>query len=97
MPPYAEISLSIAALTWWDETMSTRLNNPKTGSKIIVMQRIHEKDLSGHVLQQGGYVHLNLPAEFELSRRCVTVIGIDGKRHFLRSAVHTSAQDAGHL
>ena len=70
----------IAALMWWDETMSTRLNNPKTGAKIIVMQRIHEKDLSGHVLQQGGYIHLNLPAEFELSRRCVTVIGIDSPR-----------------
>ena len=70
----------IAALTWWDETMSTRLNNPKTGSKIIVMQRIHEKDLSGHALQQGGYIHLNLPAEFESSRRCVTVIGIESPR-----------------
>src|SRR5947207_1048822 len=30
-------------LTWWDETMSTRLNDPKTGAKVIVMQRIHEK------------------------------------------------------
>jgi predicted phage terminase large subunit-like protein len=68
-------AVRMAALTWWDETMSTRLNNPRTGSKVIVMQRIHEKDLSGHVLKQGGYVHLCLPAEFELSRRCVTVIG----------------------
>jgi predicted phage terminase large subunit-like protein len=58
-------------LIWWDETMSTRLNDPKKGSKVIVMQRIHEKDLSGHVLEQGGYTHLRLPAEFELSRRCV--------------------------
>ncbi|HET6251097.1 MAG TPA: phage terminase large subunit [Tepidisphaeraceae bacterium] len=62
----------IEALTWWDETMSTRLNDPKTGAKIIVMQRIHEKDLSGHVLEQGGYEHLFLPAEFEPGRRCVT-------------------------
>jgi predicted phage terminase large subunit-like protein len=64
-----------ATLTWWDETMSTRLNDPKTGAKIIVMQRVHEKDLSGHVLEQGGYVHLNLPAEFEPQRRCTTLIG----------------------
>ena len=64
-----------ATLTWWDETMSTRLNDPKTGAKIIVMQRVHEKDLSGHVLEQGGYVHLNLPAEFEPQRRCTTMIG----------------------
>jgi predicted phage terminase large subunit-like protein len=61
-------------LIWWDETMSTRLNDPKNGAKVIVMQRIHEKDLSGHVLAQGGYDHLCLPAEFEPSRRCVTRI-----------------------
>ena len=54
--------------------MSTRLNDPKTGAKIIVMQRIHEKDLSGHVLEQGGYEHLFLPAEFEPARRCVTAL-----------------------
>ena len=59
-------------LIWWDETMSTRLNDPKNGAKVIVMQRIHEKDLSGHVLAQGGYDHLYLPAEFEPSRRRVT-------------------------
>ena len=52
-------------LIWWDETMSTRLNNPNTGAKVIVMQRIHENDLSGHVLEQGGYEHLCLPAEYE--------------------------------
>jgi predicted phage terminase large subunit-like protein len=61
-----------ATLTWWDETMSTRLNDPKTGARVIVMQRIHEKDLSGHVLEQGGYVHLCMPAEFEPAHRCVT-------------------------
>ena len=54
-----------SALTWWDETMSTRLNDPKKDSKVIVMQRLHERDLSGHVLEQGGYEHLNLPAEYE--------------------------------
>lgn len=61
-----------STLQWWDEVMSTRLNDPKTGARVIVMQRIHEKDLSRHVLDQGGYVHLCLPAEFESSRRCAT-------------------------
>lgn len=54
-----------AALLWWDQAMSTRLNDPKTGARIIVMQRVHEADLAGHVLEQGGYVHLNLPMEYE--------------------------------
>lgn len=53
------------ALTWWDQSMSTRLNDPATGVKVIVMQRVHERDLSGHVLEQGGYEHLCLPARYE--------------------------------
>lgn len=52
-------------LRWWDQVMSTRFNNPMTGRRIIVMQRVHEDDLSGHVLEQGGYEHLCLPMEYE--------------------------------
>jgi len=54
-----------AVLLWWDQAMSTRCNDPRTGAMVIVMQRLHEQDLSGHVLQQGGYVHLSLPAMYE--------------------------------
>lgn len=57
-----------STLEWWDQAMSTRLNNPKTGSKVIVMQRLHENDLSGHVLKEGGWEHLCLPAEYEPAR-----------------------------
>lgn len=62
------------ALTWWDEEMSTRGNNQKTYSKVIIMQRCHEDDLSGHVLEQGGYEHLCLPMEFE-GRKIISSIG----------------------
>ena len=55
----------VATLEWWDQVMSTRLNDPTTGAVVIVMQRLHENDLSGHVLKQSGYVHLCLPAEYE--------------------------------
>lgn len=68
------------ALDWWDQTMSTRLNDPKTGARVIVMQRTHERDLAGHVLEQGGYEHLNLPAEYEPSRRSTTCIGFADPR-----------------
>jgi predicted phage terminase large subunit-like protein len=57
-----------ATLDWWDQVMSTRLNDPKTGAKILIAQRCHESDLSGHVLRQGGYEHLCLPAEYEQPR-----------------------------
>ena len=53
------------ALSWWDEAISTRLNDPKRGGKVIVMQRLHQKDLAGHVLEKGGYEHLNLPMEYD--------------------------------
>jgi predicted phage terminase large subunit-like protein len=61
-------------LDCWDQVMSTRLNDPKSGAMVIVMQRVHENDLAGHVLQQGGYEELKLPAEYEGSQQ-VTSIG----------------------
>lgn len=63
-----------STLNWWDEVMSTRGNNPKTFARVIVMQRVHQKDLSGHVLAKGGYEHLCLPAEYTGSKH-VTSIG----------------------
>jgi predicted phage terminase large subunit-like protein len=53
-----------AANTWWDETMTTRFNNDEAAG-VIVMQRLHERDLTGHLLEQGGWHHLCLPAEYE--------------------------------
>lgn len=61
---------------WWDGTMSTRVANPKTTVKIIIQQRLHERDLSGHVLSKedaDNWTHLCLPMEFEEERRCTTI------------------------
>lgn len=53
-------------IEWYSETMPSRLNNPQTGAKVMIMQRVHEKDLSGHVLsREEGWVHLCLPARYE--------------------------------
>ena len=53
-------------LVWWDETMSTRINDPERFAKIIIMQRSHDNDLTGHILaKEAGYVHLCLPARYE--------------------------------
>ncbi|MBT7930220.1 terminase [Candidatus Peregrinibacteria bacterium] len=68
-------------LRWWDESMSTRLNDPKTGCKVIVMQRLHEGDLTGHVLEKdANYVHLRLPARFEKENKCITMLGFEDPR-----------------
>jgi predicted phage terminase large subunit-like protein len=63
------------------ETLPTRLNNPDSSAIIIVMQRLHERDVSGVLLEEKqGYVHLMLPMEFELDRRCTTSIGFSDPR-----------------
>ena len=67
----------IAAIDWWNGTMSTRLNDHSNGHKIVIQQRLHELDLTGDLLMRGGYEHLCLPAEFEPDRRCRTSIWTD--------------------
>lgn len=57
------------------ESLPTRLNNPDTSAIIIVMQRLHEADVSGTILANDyGYEHVMLPMEFEPERRCYTVV-----------------------
>lgn len=47
---------------WYDHTLYSRLNDKRTGCIIIIMQRLHEDDLVGHVLQQGEWKVLRFPA-----------------------------------
>lgn len=58
------------------ESVPTRLNNPAKSAIVVIMQRLHEKDVSGVIEDLGlGYEHLMLPMEFEPERRCRTSIG----------------------
>lgn len=64
---------------FWDQALPSRLNDPNTGTKILIMQRIHHEDLTGHVLktlpegtldpEHENYdpeiIHLCVPAEYE--------------------------------
>ncbi len=43
-------------------TLLSRLNDKKKGCIILVMQRLHMDDLTGYLLEQGGWTVLNLPA-----------------------------------
>lgn len=67
---------------WWKGTMPTRMADPQTSARVIVMQRLHEKDLTGEMLAEGAadgekYEHLCLPMRFEVARKSVTIIGGD--------------------
>ena len=46
----------------FDDTLAQRPNNQMTGSVIVVMQRLHENDLAGHLKKQGSFHELCLPA-----------------------------------
>ena len=55
-----------SSLEWFDVVWSTRLNDPKRDAMVTIMQRLHEKDVSGHILQDiGGWEHLCIPAEWD--------------------------------
>lgn len=58
---YSE-SARAALLEWSNNTLFSRLDDKRNGGIILVQQRQHEDDLSGHMLRAGGWAHLNLPA-----------------------------------
>lgn len=62
-----------ATKDWWDGTMSTRLNDMKTGAFIVIQQRLAEDDLTGHILEKEAdeWVHLCLPMKYEPERSYV--------------------------
>ena len=45
----------------FDTEILTRLNNPKRGRVVVIAHRVNENDLSGHLLEQGRWEHLQLP------------------------------------
>ena len=58
---------------FWDGVLASRINDAKTGCRVIIMQRLNDGDLTGHVLREGGWTWLYLPTEFETNRRCMTI------------------------
>ena len=72
-----------ATHTWFDNTLLSRLNDKARGSIIIVMQRLHCDDLVGHVLEQGGWDVLSMPAIAEVEE-CHLIDGPLGRRFFRR-------------
>jgi len=70
-------TVRLGIINWFDVALSTRVNDPKTCAKVVVMQRCHQRDLSGHLLEQGGWDHLCLPAEYEGPGRATSIGFVD--------------------
>jgi predicted phage terminase large subunit-like protein len=47
---------------WYDNTLLSRLNDKANGCIIIIMQRLHQDDLVGHVLEHEQWEVLSFPA-----------------------------------
>lgn len=53
-----------AAIDWFDQTISSR--GSTSGVRIVlVMQRLHQEDLAGHLLAKGGWHHVCFPMRYE--------------------------------
>lgn len=50
-----------AANRWFEHTFASRLDDKNKGVIVLVMQRLHAEDLSGYLLEKGGWEHLSLP------------------------------------
>jgi predicted phage terminase large subunit-like protein len=68
---------------WFDNTLSSRLNDKRNGCIILVMQRLHQDDLVGHVLEHGVWDVLRFPAIAE-EDECHEIKSILGPQQFKR-------------
>jgi len=66
-----------AANEWFDHTLYSRLNDKENGAIILIMHRLHEDDLVGHVLAQEDWEVVRLPAiaEEDETHRIDTLAG----------------------
>jgi predicted phage terminase large subunit-like protein len=69
-------------IEWCSNTLFSRLDDKARDAIVVIMQRLHVGDLVGHLLQQGGWKHLNLPAIAEINER----IEIAPGQYYSRSA-----------
>ena len=51
----------------YDQSLSTRLNDPSESGVLLIMQRLHEDDIAGHLLKKvkTNWTHLSIPMRFE--------------------------------
>jgi hypothetical protein len=64
----------------FDTTLLSRLDSKTEGVVVLVMQRVHEDDLAGRLLDKGGWEHLKVSAISESDER----VPIGGPRYHRR-------------
>jgi len=70
-----------STIEWFLEAVPTRLNKPLESAIVVIMQRLHEEDVSGVILDKGlGYDHIMLPMRYDPGRAQPTVFGVEDPR-----------------
>jgi predicted phage terminase large subunit-like protein len=63
------------------EAIPTRLTNPTKSAIVVIMQRLHEEDVSGVILEKElGYDHIMLPMRHDPLRAAPTKLGLEDPR-----------------
>ena len=73
------------ANAWFDNTLYSRLNDKRRGAIVLIMQRLHEEDLTGHVLAQEDWDVVSFPAIAETDERFVYPT-LKGEKEAMRRA-----------
>lgn len=64
-----------ATIRTFREGLSDRLNDLKSSVMVVIMQRVHEGDVSGLLMElQIGFVHFCVPMEYDPARHCEIVL-----------------------
>lgn len=73
------VAMRESALDWFANTVPTRINDAEKSVIVVIMQRVHDQDVSGLILKSElNYEWLCLPMEFEARHRCFTSVPRDG-------------------
>lgn len=104
---YASQAKREEAAHYWLKVLSTRKNNPERSARVLIMQRLHEKDPAGQWLAEDKTVEvLRLPAEYD--PKLISIPNSRGfvdprtepgellwKEHFNREALDDLKKDLG--
>lgn len=68
-------------LRWFRETLTDRVNNWEESAIVIIMQRVHQQDISGLITSKGWpYCHMMVPMEYESNRPVINSLGWEDPR-----------------
>lgn len=84
---------------WFESTAYSRLNSKKEGAIIIIMQRLHMDDLTGHVIEKEAWDLISLPAiaEEQTTHTYETMLGTESITREVGEPLHAERESLGIL